>query len=183
MSTTTAVLPATGTYALDASHTHVGFRIRHLVSKTRGRFGAVDATLTVADDPLASAVEVTVPLASIDTRDETRDGHLRSPDFFDVENHPTMTFRSTAVREVAGGRFDVDGELTIRGVTRPLTLHATFDGGGRDPWGNERVGFTATGSLNREDFGLTWNQALETGGLLVGREVALEIEAEFVKNR
>ena len=178
---TTTALPATGTYAIDPSHTHVGFKVRHLMSKVRGRFAEVEGAITVAEEPLASSVEVSVPLASVDTRDEKRDGHLRSADFFDVESHPTMTFRSTGVRQVAEGRFAVDGELAIRGTTRPLTLEATFDGAGQDPWGGERIGFTATGKLDREDFGLTWNQALETGGLLVGREITIEIEAEFVK--
>jgi polyisoprenoid-binding protein YceI len=181
MTTLTTAPPAAGTYALDPSHAHVGFRVRHLMSKVRGRFADVDGVLRVAEEPLDSTVEVTVSLASIDTRDGTRDGHLRSADFFDVESHPAMTFRSTGVREVGDGRVDVDGELTIKGITRPLTLHATFDGSGRDPWGGERAGFSATGVVDREDFGLTWNQALETGGVLVGRQVTLEIEAEFVK--
>ena len=181
MSTTTATLPATGTYAIDASHSHVGFRVRHLVvGKTRGRFAEVEATVTIAEQPLESAVDVTVPLASVDTRDAGRDEHLRSADFFDVEHHPTMTFRSTAIRE-GGDGYLVDGELTVRGITQPLTLDVSFDGSARDPWGGERLAFTARGSLDREAFGLTWNQALETGGVLVGKKVDLEIEAEFVK--
>jgi polyisoprenoid-binding protein YceI len=179
--TETVTLPQTGTYAIDASHSHVGFKVRHLVvGKTRGRFAEVDATLTVADDPLASSVEVSVPLASVDTRDAGRDEHLRSADFFDVANHPTMTFRSTGVREGENG-YLVDGELTVRGITRPLTLDVSFDGSAQDPWGGERLAFTARGSLDREAFGLTWNQALETGGVLVGKKVEIEIEAEFVK--
>ncbi len=182
MSTTTVTLPATGTYAVDPAHSHVGFAVRHLmVSKVRGRFAEFDATLTIADEPLQSSVEVTVQLASIDTRDEKRDAHLRSPDFFDVERHPTMTFRSTAVREAGDGRYDVDGELTIGAASGPVTLAVTFDGAARDPWGGERVGFSARGRINREAFGLAWNQALETGGVLVGKDVDLEIESEFVK--
>jgi polyisoprenoid-binding protein YceI len=180
---TTAVVPATGTYGIDASHSHVGFKVRHLVvGKTRGRFAEVDATLTIVDEPLASTVEVTVPLASVDTRDAGRDEHLRSEDFFDVANHPVMTFRSTGVRpDGASGDYLVDGELTVRGVTKPLTLEASFDGGATDPWGGERIAFTAKGSVDREAFGLTWNQALETGGVLVGKKVDIEIEAEFVR--
>lgn len=181
MSTTTTTVPAVGTYALDPSHSHVGFRVRHLMSKVRGSFAEVDATVNVSDQPLESSVTATVQLASIDTGDATRDGHLRSADFFDVEASPTMTYRSTGVRQAGDDRFDVDGELTVRGVTRPLTLHATYDGTGSDPWGNERIGFTATAKLNREEFGLTWNQALETGGFLVGKDIDIEIEAEFVK--
>jgi polyisoprenoid-binding protein YceI len=180
--TLAAALPATGTYALDPSHAHVGFKVRHLmVSKVRGGFTDVDATVTVTDEPTESSVEVTVGLASIDTRDEQRDAHLRSPDFFDVETHPSMTFRSTGVRHLGSDRWQVDGELSLHGVTAPLTLVATFEGNVQDPWGNDRIGFTAAGEVDREVFGLTWNAALETGGVVVGRQVQIEIEAEFVK--
>lgn len=182
MTTTTLAPSATGTYAVDASHSHVGFKVRHLVvAKVRGRFADFDGTITIADDPQHGSVTVTVPLASIDTRDEQRDAHLRSPDFFDVEQFPTMTFRSTAVREVEAGRYEVDGELTVRGVTEPLTLQVSFDGTARDPWGGERLAFSATARLNREDFGLTWNQTLDTGGVLVGKDIDIEIEVEAVK--
>ena len=182
MSTITSTTPATGTYAIDASHSHVGFKARHLVvAKVRGSFSDVTGSVEIAEEPLQSSVQVEVQLASIDTGDETRDGHLRSADFFDIENHPTMTFRSTGVRAVGGDRFDVDGELTVRGITRPLTLHAAFDGTAQDPWGGERAAFSATGKVNREEFGLTWNQALETGGVLVGKDIDLEIEAEVVR--
>lgn len=182
MSTTTTSLPATGTYTVDPAHSQIGFKVRHLVvSKVRGSFGRFDATLTVADEPLASAVDVTVQLASIDTGDDARDGHLRSADFFDVEQHPTMTYRSTAVREVGDGRFEVDGELTVLGVTKPLTLQATFEGAAKDPWGNTKVAFSATGKVNREAYGITWNQALESGGVLVGKDIEVEIDAQFVQ--
>jgi polyisoprenoid-binding protein YceI len=178
----TTTVPTAGTYALDATHAHVGFKVRHLmVSKVRGNFSDVAATLTVAEEPTASAVEVTVQVASIDTKDEGRDGHLRSPDFFDVDRFPTMSFASTAVRHLGGERWEVVGDLSLHGVTRPITLAVAFEGGVTDPWGNERIGFTASGELDREAFGLSWNQALEAGGVVVGRQVQLEIEAEFVK--
>ena len=175
-------LPIAGTYSLDVSHSNVGFVVRHLmVSKVRGSFTDFSGTVTIADDPAESHVEVEVQLASIDTRDEQRDGHLRSADFFDVEQHPTMTYKSTKVRHDGGNDWTVEGDLTVAGVTQPLTLEVSFEGGAKDPWGGTRIGFSAKGELNREDFGLTWNQALETGGVLVGKKLTIEIEAEAVK--
>lgn len=172
---------ATGRWAIDPSHSSVEVVARHLVAKTRGRFTSFDATLVVADPAEASFVEATIDAASVDTREPQRDGHLRSADFFDVENHPTITFRSTAIRALGGDRYDVDGELTIRGTTRPVTLAVEFGGITTDPWGAERAGFSAATEVDREDFGLTWNQVLETGGLLVGKRVKIEIEAELVR--
>lgn len=175
-------LPTPAKFTLDAAHSQVGFAVRHMmIAKVRGRFSSVSGTLEIAEDPSESTVEVDVDLASIDTRDEQRDGHLKSPDFFDVENHPRLTFRSTGISPGHGDDFKLHGELTVRSVTHPVTLDASFNGAGVDPWGNQRVGFDATGVLNREDFGLTWNQALETGGVLVGRDATIEIEAEFVR--
>jgi polyisoprenoid-binding protein YceI len=175
-------LPLPGTYALDAAHTDVGFSVRHLmVSKTKGRFSGVTGTITIADEPTDSSVEVEIDVASIDTRDDKRDGHLRSADFFDVEQFPTMTFRSTAVRPLGGERWAVDGDLTVHGVTRLVGLEVTFEGAARDPWGGERLGFTARAEVDREDFGLSWNQTLETGGVLIGKAAKLEIEAEAVR--
>ena len=175
-------LPAAGVYALDASHSHVGFSVRHLmVSKTKGRFADVLATIVIADDPQASSVEVEIPVAAIDTRDDTRDGHLRSADFFDGENHPTLRYRSTKVIPAGPGRWTVEGELTVRGVTLPVPLEVAFEGGAHDPWGSSRIGFTAHAELDREAFGLTWNQALETGGILVGKQVKVDIEAEAIR--
>jgi polyisoprenoid-binding protein YceI len=186
VSTTTPIataLPIAGTYAVDPSHSHVGFKARHLVvAKVRGRFAEFEGTVTIADEPLESSVDVTVQLASIDTRDEKRDEHLRSGDFFDVDQHPTLTFRSTGVRPVGDDVYDVDGELTVHGITRPLTLRTTFEGTARDPWGGERAAFSATARLDRNDFGLTWNQALETGGVLVGKDIDIDIEAEIVRS-
>ena len=175
-------LPAAGNYALDASHSQVGFAVRHLmVSKTRGRFSDFAGTVEIGENPLASSVSVTVQTASVDTRDEQRDGHLRSGDFFDVEAWPTMTYQSRSVREVGKDRYIVDGDLTIRGVTQPVPLELTFEGGATDPWGGVRIGFSAKAELDREAFGLTWNQALETGGVVVGKKVTIEIEAEAVR--
>jgi polyisoprenoid-binding protein YceI len=173
-------VPAAGTYAIDASHTHVGFVARHLVvAKSRGEFGSFRGSVVIGDDPLASSVEVEIDMASVDTRDAGRDEHLRSPDFFSVEQYPTMTFRSTGVR-AAKGHFVVDGELTVRDVTRPVELTVKFEGGVTDPWGGRRAAFSASTEINREDFGLTWNQALESGGFVVGKHVTIEIEAEAV---
>jgi len=182
MSTTTQTLPATGTWTLDASHSEVGFSVRHLgISKTRGRFGAFSGTLQIdAENPSNSSVEVEIDASSIDTKDAGRDEHLRGADFFDVESHPTLAFRSTAVRG-DGADWVVEGELTIRGVTRPVVLETELVGLEKDPWGNERVGFAATTEVNREDFGLTWNAALETGGVLVGKNVKIHLDVEAVK--
>jgi polyisoprenoid-binding protein YceI len=174
-------LPTAGTYSLDPSHSHVGFTARHLVvAKVRGRFGAFSGSVVVADDPLASSVSVDIDVASIDTRDEGRDGHLKSADFFDVERFPTITFRSTGVRAAGRGRFAVDGDLTVRGVTRSVVLDVVLEGVASDPWGGQRAVFSASTEIEREDFGLTWNQALETGGVLVGSKIKVEIEAEAV---
>jgi polyisoprenoid-binding protein YceI len=175
-------VPAAGTYELDPSHSSVGFSVRHLmVSKTKGRFGAFRGTVTIGEDPLASSVDVEIQAASIDTRDEARDGHLRSADFFDAESHPAITYRSTKVTPAGKDRWAVEGELTVRGATLAVPLEVTFEGGARDPWGGARIGFTAHTELDREAFGLTWNQALETGGVLVGKQVRIDIEAEGIQ--
>jgi polyisoprenoid-binding protein YceI len=174
-------LPAPGTWDVDPSHTTVGFSVRHLgLTKTRGRFGAFTGVAELAERPEDSTVEVDVDLASIDTRDEKRDEHLRSADFFDVDQHPTMTFRSTGVRG-GGTSWEVEGDLTIRGVTRRVVLHAEYDGVAGDPWGGTRAAFTARTEIDREAFGLTWNMALETGGLLVGKKVSVELDVELVR--
>lgn len=175
-------LPAAGTYQLDPSHSSIGFSVRHLmVSKTKGRFADFSGTVVIAEDPLQSSVEVEIQVASIDTREETRDGHLRSPDFFDIENHPVITYRSTKVTPAAKGTWEVEGQLTVRDSTRSVPLTVSFEGGAIDPWGGARIGFEAHTELDREAFGLTWNQALETGGVLVGKSVKIDIEAEAVQ--
>ncbi|MGQ0433315.1 MAG: YceI family protein [Microthrixaceae bacterium] len=174
-------VPAAGRYALDPSHSSVGFSVRHLmVSKTKGRFAEFSGTVTIGEDPLESSVEVEISAASIDTRDAGRDEHLRSADFFDVAQHPHLTYRSTRVVPSADGSWVVEGDLTIAGVTRPVPLSVTFEGGVVDPWGGSRIGFEARAELDREAFGLTWNQALEAGGVVVGKTVKLDIAAEAV---
>jgi polyisoprenoid-binding protein YceI len=170
-----------GIWTVDASHTNVGFTVRHLmVSKVRGRFGTFDGVVTIADNPLESTVQATVDTTSITTNDEGRDQHLRSADFFDIENHPTMTLRSTGV-EQRGSDFLLRADLTIRGTTRPVELDLEFDGVEKDPWGGTRAGFTASTEISRKDFGLEWNAALETGGVVVGDKVKILIEAELIK--
>jgi polyisoprenoid-binding protein YceI len=174
-------VPVAGTYAIDASHTHAGFVVRHLmVSKVRGAFSGVSGTVTVAEDVADSTVEVEIDPSTVDTRDAGRDEHLRSNDFFATEEHPTITFRSTSVRR-DGTDWVLDGDLTIRGVTQPVRLDVEFLGAATDPWGGSRLGFTASGEVDREAFGITWNQSLETGGVLVGKKATLEIEAELVQ--
>ena len=173
-------LPLPGTYAIDASHTHVGFTVRHMmVSKVRGQFDKFDGTVVIAEDPTQSSVNVTVEVDSINTNDENRDGHLKSADFFNTGANKHLTFVSTAVRP-DGSKWDVDGDATLNGVTKQITLVVDFEGALIDPYNNLRIGFSATGEINREDFGLSWNAALETGGVVVGKQVKLEIEAEAV---
>ena len=175
-------VPAAGTYALDVSHSSVNFSVRHLmVSKTKGRFTDFTGSVVIAEDPLASSVEVEIQVASVDTRDETRDGHLRSPDFFDAETHPVITYRSTKVTPDDSGTWTVEGDLTVHGTTVAVPLEVSFEGGAKDPWGGARIGFSARTELDRDAFGLTWNQALETGGVLVGKQVKIDIEAEAVQ--
>ena len=181
MANTTATRSAGSVWAIDPAHTTVEFTVRHMmIAKVRGRFTGVEATIHEAERAGDSALEAVIQVESISTGDEKRDGHLKSADFFDVENHPEMRFRSTKVVPVAGNRFRVEGDLTIRGVTRPVALDVKEEGRARDPWGGERAGFSAKTRINRKDFGLEWNVALETGGFLVGDDVDIHIEAEAV---
>jgi polyisoprenoid-binding protein YceI len=170
-------------WAIDADHSSVDFSIRHMmIANVKGAFHNFSATVEADPTDLADAViDFTVDLASIDTRNKDRDAHLVSGDFFDVENNPSMTFRSTNVKKTGDGEYDVTGDLTIRGTTRPETFAVNFEGQGKDPWGNEKVGFSAQGSINRADFGLTWNAALETGGVLVGDKVKVNLQIEASK--
>ena len=174
---------STQTWAIDTAHAEIGFAVKHLmISTVRGRFGAVTGTVTVdGAKPSNSAVDVTIGVASIDTRQEMRDNHLRSPDFFDAANYPTMHFVSKRVEGDVRGKFRVVGDLTIRDVTREVVVHATNEGSTKDPWGNDRIGISATGILNRGDFNLTWNQVLETGGVMVGEDVKLSIDVELIR--
>ncbi|MGA9594682.1 MAG: YceI family protein [Acidimicrobiia bacterium] len=177
----TLTLPATGTWSLDTAHTTVGFKVKHLMAaRVRGSFRTFSGTINVADPVENSSVNVTIDAASIDTGASDRDHHLRSPDFLDVENFPTLEFNSNTVR-VTGDGYAVDGELTIRGESRPVTLDMEFAGVIQDPWGNEKAIFSASTKINREDWGLTWNAPLEAGGWLVGKEVTIEIELEAAK--
>lgn len=179
--TTTATFPETGTWQIDPAHTSIGFTVRHLaVSKVRGRFDAFEGAIDVGDSPGDSSVRVTIDATSLDTGVADRDRHLKSGDFLDVENHPDIVFTSTAVRE-SGDRYEVDGDLTIRGETRPVTLDMAYGGVVTDPWGNDKAIFSAELEIDRTDWGLTWNQTLETGGLLVGKQVTIQIEAQAQK--
>jgi len=174
---------AVSTWNIDASHSAIAFSVRHMVvSKTRGRFTKFTGQIRLDPDlPGASSVEVSIDPSSIDTADEQRDAHLRSADFFDVEKFPAASFRSTVVEDLGGDKYRIIGDLTVHGVTRSVVLHATYEGSGKDPWGGERAGFVASTSIDRKDFGLEWNKALETGGLLVGEKVELSLEIEAVK--
>jgi polyisoprenoid-binding protein YceI len=177
-------VPEAGTWTIDPSHASFEFVARHLMAKVRGRFPGVSGVARIAEDPEASTLQVEIDASTVDTRDPQRDAHLRSSDFFGVEEHPAITFRSTAVRPgAAENEWKVDGELSIRGVTRPVTVDVEFLGAGIDPWGNQRIGFSGVvPEVNREDWGLTWNAALETGGFLLARTVRLEIEAELIRS-
>ena len=178
----TATAPARTSWTIDATHTNVEFSVRHLMIATvKGRFADVQGTITLDEaDPAAAEIDVTIGAASIDTRMGQRDDHLRSADFFDVEKFPTLTFKSRTVA-VDGDSLKVTGDLTIRGITRTVVLDVTSHGQQSDPWGGQRAGFEATGKIKRSDFGLTWNQALEAGGVAVSDEVKITIDAELVR--
>ena len=172
---------APGTWAVDETHTTVGFVVRHMmVSKVRGSFSDYTASVTIADDPLASQLSAMVQLASVNTGNDDRDAHLRNNDFFDVENHPTMELSSTGL-EVADGDLVLHTDLTIKGVTRPVDFALEFHGVGEDPWGGTRAGFSASAEIDRTDFGIEWNAPLDKGGLLVGNKVTIELEVELLK--
>ncbi|PZU39488.1 MAG: polyisoprenoid-binding protein [Microbacterium sp.] len=180
MSATTLDLPGykPGTWVLDPSHSEVTFSVRHMmISKVRGTFGVKSATLVAPENPLEAEVTASVDVASIDTKDENRDQHLRSADFFDAETYPTMDFRSTGAR-IEGDDLYIDGDLTIRGITKTVTFELDFGGFGTDPYGNYKAGASAKTVINREDFGLTWNAALETGGVLVGKDVTITLDLQ-----
>jgi polyisoprenoid-binding protein YceI len=177
--TSTSTIPA-GTWTVDPVHSSVGFTVRHLmVSKVRGSFKDFSAEIVTAADPLQSKVSATVQMASINTGEPDRDQHLRTNDFFDIEQFPTMSFTSTRL-EGSGSDYKVTGDLTIKGVTRPATFDLEVNGVEQDPWGNTRSGFTLTGSILRKEFGMEYNAILESGGVMVGDKVSIEIDIEAV---
>ncbi|MBO3663316.1 YceI family protein [Microbacterium stercoris] len=167
-----------GTYTIDPAHSEVGFSVRHMmISKVKGAFHVIEGTIVAPENPLEASVTAKADVASINTKDEGRDQHLRSADFFDAEQFPTIEFVSTGVRE-EDGEFLVDGDLTIHGVTQPVTFNLELGGFGTDPWGNFKAGATGTAKVDRESFGLTWNAALETGGVLVGKDVTITLDLQ-----
>jgi len=184
MSTLAAPQTSTTTWNLDPVHSVAEFEVKHMmISNVKGQFPKVTGTLTLDESDLANShVEASIEVASIETRDPQRDAHLKSADFFDVEKFPTLSFKSTGIRTVRDGELAVEGNLTIHGVTRKVLF--AVEGptpSAKDPWGNTRVGVSATTKINRKDFGLTWNAALETGGILVGNEVTITLDVQFVK--
>lgn len=181
---TTQLNDLTGTWTLDNTHTRLGFVTRHaMITKVRGSFNDFTGTVTVPAEGIQSAsAEVTINASSIDTRNADRDGHLKSNDFFDMENHPQITFTSTKIEGNGSGGLDVTGDLTIKGTTKSITIPFEFEGTATDPFGNQRAGFEGTTTIKRSDFDLTWNATLETGGVLVSEKVTLEIEVSAIKN-
>jgi polyisoprenoid-binding protein YceI len=175
-------IPVAGTYTLDAAHKRVGFVARHLmVSKVRGNFGEATATITVGEDPLQSSVTATIQTGSVFTGQPDRDNHLRTGDFFEAEKYPTIEYRSTGIKSFEGNEFVLEGELTIKGITKSVDLVVEFEGAGRSPYGKDVFGFSATTEIDREDWGLTWNVALESGGVMIGKKVKIEIEGEAIR--
>ena len=169
------------TYEIDASHSQVGFRIKHLVGKVPGRFTGFSGTIEFTPGkPESWKVVAKIDPATINTDNEKRDGHLKSPDFFDVAKYPEMSFKSTKVTDAKGETAKLHGELTMHGVTKPVVLDLELGGTTKDPWGNTRAGFTATGKVKRKDFGIVWNKTLDAGGLMLGEEVSVSLDIESV---
>lgn len=175
----------TETFTIDPAHSSIGFAVKHMMITTvRGRFGEFGGKVELPDaDPTRAQAEFTIQAASVDTNVGPRDEHLRSADFFDAANHPELRYTSSRIQSLGGDRYRAEGELTMRGVTKPVTLEVEIGERIRDPWGNERIGLSAWGRLNRKDWGLNWNQALEAGGMLVAEEVKLEIDAALVTSQ
>ncbi|HYR63794.1 MAG TPA: YceI family protein [Actinomycetota bacterium] len=175
-------LPAAGTWEIDPVHSHVSFVVRHLmVSKVRGRFGTFSGTIEVAEAPKDSTVQATIDAASIDTGEPNRDAHVRSADFLEVEKFPTITFSASGVAQQQGTEFTLTGDLTIKGITKPVTLEAEYLGVIVHPQMGTRMGLSATGEINKDDFGVTFNAALETGGFMLGKTIRLEVEVEAIR--
>jgi polyisoprenoid-binding protein YceI len=174
-------LPPPGDWTIDPTHSQIEFIARHMmIARTRGRFREYSGTIHIAEVPEQSWVEVRIAAASIDTGDEQRDRHLRSPEFLDVERYPEITFRSTDVRPSGDDHYEVTGDLTIRGITRSVALEVEYCGVIQDPWGNQRAAFLGTTEIDRDEFAVSWNQALEAGGFLVGKGVKVEVDVEAV---
>jgi len=174
----------TGEYTIDPAHTRIGFVARHaMVTKVRGSFNDFEGSAVVdGDNPEKSSAKVVIKSASVDTRNEQRDGHLRTNDFLDPATYPEITFVTTAVRAVDADNYEVTGDLTIKGVTKSITIPFAFEGAAKDPFGNTRIGFEGSVTINRGDFGITFNAALETGGVLVSDKITLEFEVSAIKN-
>ncbi|MGA8743620.1 MAG: YceI family protein [Terracidiphilus sp.] len=184
MATSTSTPSATTTWKLDPAHSHAEFKIKHMmISNVKGSFNGLSGTLTEhTTDSTLSSVEASIDVATVNTGDAQRDAHLKSADFFDVEKYPTMTFKSTSVKPNGDGGYKVTGDLNLHGVSKQITFNVDGPSApGKDPWGNTRIGLSATTKISRKDFGLTWNAALETGGILVGDDVHITVEAEFIK--
>jgi polyisoprenoid-binding protein YceI len=176
--------PMTATkWNFDLAHSSVNFHVRHMmIAKVHGQFTKWGGSLELDEADLTkSKIDVSIETGSVDTKDEKRDGHLRSADFFDAEQFPAMTFKSTAIKRVSDETYEVTGDLSLRGTTKPVTLEVEFNGKGKDPWGGTRAGFSAKGTINRKEFGLNWNAALEAGGVLVGEKVAINLEIQAVQ--
>lgn len=182
--TSTDFSTLTGSYTLDPSHTRLGFVARHaMVTKVRGAFNEFEGTTTIdGSDPSKSSVNLTIKVNSIDTRNDQRDGHLRTNDFLDIDTYPEIKFVSTSIEHDGENDFQVTGDLTIKDVTRQVTLPLEFQGAAKDPFGNDRIGFEGSVVINRKDFGITWNAALETGGVLVSDKITLEFEISAIKS-
>jgi polyisoprenoid-binding protein YceI len=180
---TTTTLPQTEVWSIDPSHTQAGFSVKHLmITNVKGRFTDLSGAVTISDGGSTVDVDVEIKAASITTGDAKRDAHLRSADFLHADEYPTLHFRGARIEGNIASRFSLYGDLTIRGVTRPVTLYVLTDGKAKDPWGNERVGYTATTTINRKEFGLEWNVALEAGGVLVGDDVRITIETQLIRS-
>ncbi len=184
MTTESLTSAATTTWNIDPAHSAAEFKVKHMmISNVKGKFSGINGVLKLNEaDPTQSSVEATIPVATLTTGDDQRDGHLKSAEFFDAEKFPTFTFKSLSVRLTGPSEHEVTGELTLRGITKTTTFAVEGPSApGKDPWGNTRVGLSATAKINRKDFGLSWNAPLETGGVLVGEEVHLSLDIQFIK--
>lgn len=184
MTSATTYAHLTGTYTIDGSHSRIGFVARHaMVTKVRGSFNEFEGSFTLdGENPENSSATVTIQTKSVDTRNADRDGHLRNNDFLSCDEFPTITFTSTGIKQTGEDTFDVTGDLTVKGITKSVTIPFEFGGSAKDPFGNDRVGFEGSTSINRSDFGVTFNAALETGGVLVSDKITLEFEISAIKN-